>query len=166
MTVAMIAIATMTLVAGMVDDLRSRKVHNALVLSLFAMVTAANFYFRGFDGLMTGGMAMILALIITIPLFALRILGGGDVKLFGVFALAVDPTSMFWTLVYSIIWGAAFGLTRAALQNQLSILVRNTVRAASRQKLQTQEIHKIPYTFALLLGWFTQLTLMRAGGFL
>ena len=49
---------------------------------------------------------------------------------------------------------------------QLLALVRNTTKAASRQKIQAQELHKIPYTFALLLGWFTQLTLMRAGGLL
>jgi len=108
---------------------------------------------------------MLLALLITIPLFASRILGGGDVKLFAVFAFAVDPVTMFWTLVYSFIWGALFGVTRAALQKQLGVLVRNTYKIASRQKLQVQEIQKIPYTFALLLGWATQITLLRGGVF-
>jgi Flp pilus assembly protein protease CpaA len=99
-------------------------------------------------------------------MFALQILGGGDVKLFAVFAFCVDPSSMFWTLIYSIIWGALFGLIRAALQNNLMTLVRSTYRMVNRQRLQPQEITKIPYTFALLLGWFTQLTLLHAGGLL
>lgn len=160
----MMAVATLTLVAGMVDDLRSRKVHNALVLVLLAIVAASSLYFRGVNDSMTGLLALVLALVCTIPLFAARILGGGDVKLFGVFALAVDPVSMFWTLIYSFIWGALFGVTRAALSKQLPMLVRNTTRIVGRQKVQAQEIHKIPYTFALLLGWFTQVTMMRAGG--
>ncbi len=160
----MIAVATFSLVAGMVDDLRSRKVHNSLVLTLFALTVAASLYFRGPQESLPGLIAFGLALLITVPLFATRILGGGDVKLFGVFALALDPINMFWTLVYSIIWGAVFGVTRAALEKQLMMLVRNTYRTASRQKVQAQEIQKLPYTFALLLGWFTQLTFMRIMG--
>lgn len=162
----MMAVATLTLVAGMVDDLRSRKVHNALVLVLLAIVTASSLYFRGVQESVPGLLAFVLALVCTIPLFATRILGGGDVKLFAVFALAVEPVSMFWTLVYSFIWGAIFGVTRAALNKQLPMLVRNTTRIVGRQKVQAQEIQKIPYTFALLLGWFTQITMMRAGGLL
>lgn len=160
----MFGFATFTLIAGMVDDLRSRKVHNALVLSLLPIVAGANYYFAGTDGLMTGIGAFLLALILTIPLFAFRILGGGDVKLFAIFALAVNPITMFWTLIYSFIWGALFGITRAALSNQLLAVVRNTTKIGQRQKVEAQHIHKIPYTFALLLGWLTQLTYMRVTG--
>ena len=160
----MIAVATVSLVAGMVDDLRSRKVHNGLVLALLALTAVATLYFRGVEGSLAGAAAMALALAITVPLFMGRVLGGGDVKLFAVFALALSPAPMFWTLVYSIIWGGLFGVMRAMLQGQLPMLVRNTTRAAARQKIQVQELQKIPYTFALLLGWFTQLTLMKTGG--
>jgi len=160
------AVATLTLVAGLVDDLRSRKVHNVLILSLLPAVLAASLYYRGLDGSLIGAGACALALLATIPLFAFGILGGGDVKLFAVFALAVDPASVLYTLFYSVLWGGAYGVTRAALQKQLPMLVRNTYKLASKQKLQPQELHKIPYTFALLLGWFTQLTFLRAGGVL
>lgn len=160
----MLGVATFTLVAGMVDDLRSRKVHNALILSLLPIVAFTNFYFLGIEGLMTGIGTLLLALIVTIPLFAFRILGGGDVKLFAVFALAVNPITMFWTLVYSFIWGALFGVTRAALSNQLMAVVRNTTKLGQRQKVESQQLHKFPYTFALLLGWLTQLTYLRVMG--
>lgn len=162
----MLAVATFSLVAGMVDDLRSRKVHNGLVLALLPVILVANLYFRGFDGAMVGAGTFLLALVLTIPLFMFRILGGGDVKLFAAFALCVDPNAMFSTLLYSMVWGAVFGVTRAAVQKDLLVLVRSTYKAARRQRLQPQEIHKFPYTFSLLLGWFTQLTLMRmSGGF-
>jgi len=160
----MFGVATLVLIAGMVDDLRSRKVHNQLVIALLAATAVASVFFRGFEGSLVGVKALLLSLILTVPLFSARMVGGGDVKLFGVFALAVDPAIMFWTLVYSFVWGAVFGLMRAALQKQLMMLVRNTYRIASRQKIHVQEIQKIPYTFALLLGWFTQLTFLRMGG--
>jgi prepilin peptidase CpaA len=157
------AVATLTLVAGLIDDMRSQKVHNALVIVLFATALAANFMFRDGNGLVLGGLALVAAMAMAIPLFVLGVVGGGDVKLFAVFALCVDPYTAFWTLVYSIVWGGIFGLTRATLQKEILVLVRNTCKLARRQKLHVQELHKIPYTFALLLGWFTQLTLMRAG---
>ena len=82
---------------------------------------------------MLGVGALVAALVLTIPLFIGGIFGGGDVKFFAVFALCVDPASMLWTLIYSFIWGAVFGLARAAtLQRQLLTLVRNTYKMAKR----------------------------------
>jgi Flp pilus assembly protein protease CpaA len=158
------AIATFTLVAGVVDDLRSRKVHNALVLTLFAIVVGASLFIRGFDGSAVGAESLVLSLLLTLPLYVSGVIGGGDVKLFAVFAFALDPLSTLWTLAYSILWGGLFGITRALLSRRLHILVRNTYRVGRRQKVDVQDLHRIPYTFALLLGWFTQLTLMRLGG--
>lgn len=161
---AMLGLATFTLVAGLIDDMRSRKVHNELILALLALVAGSCLYFTGLDGLMTGTGATLLALVLTVPLFAFRIIGGGDVKLFAVFALAVNPFVMFWTLIYSFFWGALFGITRAAISNQLLAVVKNTTKVGRRQKVEAQHIHKIPYTFALLLGWLTQLTYLRITG--
>lgn len=157
--------ATFILIAGMVDDFRSRKVHNVLVLALFAIAIGVSLYFRGSSGSLLGLSSLAFALALTLPLFVLGIWGGGDVKLFAVFAFAVEPSGMFYTLVYSVVWGSVFGLTHSALQGNLPVLVRNTYRVATRrQKLHTQQLGKIPYTFALLLGWFTYLTLLRSGG--
>lgn len=160
------ALATVTLIAGLVDDFRSRKVHNVLVLSLFAVVIAGSLYFRGLEGTALGFGTLFGALLLTVPLFMGRVLGGGDVKLFAVFSFCIDPASMFYTLLYSLVWGAVFGIMRAALQRELLTLVRSTYRVTRRQKLQPQEIHSIPYTFSLLLGWFTQVTMLHNGGFL
>ncbi len=162
----LLAFATFSLIAGVVDDLRSRKVHNVLVLGLFVIAITANFLYRGLDGSLIGFGALLLALVATIPLYALGVLGGGDVKLFAVFALFVDPNTMFQTLIYSIIWGGVFSLIRALIQRELLSLVRSTYKLATRQKTQPMVIHQIPYTFAMLLGWFTQLTLLRSGGLL
>jgi prepilin peptidase CpaA len=159
------AIATFSLIAGMVDDLRSRKVHNGLFLTLLPAILAANFYFRGVDGMMIGVLAFVVALVLTIPMHSMNILGGGDVKLFAAFALCVDSSSVFATLVYSVLWGGLFALTRATLQRELLSLVRATYKQVRRTRREpAQQVYKIPYTFALLLGWFTQLTLLRAGG--
>lgn len=160
----MMAFATVTLLAGLIDDLRSRKVHNILLILISPVLFLASVHFRGMEGSLIGTTALVGALVVTIPLFMFGILGGGDVKLFSLFSFCLDPVSMIWTLIYSIIWGALFGLARALVQKNLLTLVRNTYRVARRQRVQVEEIQKIPYTFSLLLGWFTQLTLLHAGG--
>ena len=157
------AIASVTLVIGFMDDVRSRKVHNPLVVTLFVLTLVGTIYVRGIVGSIPGAAALMIALIATIPMFAMGVLGGGDVKLFAVFALALDVPSALNTLLYSLIWGALFGLCRAALSKQLLTLVKNTYRVGRRPRAPAPQIQKIPYTFALLLGWFTQLTLLRAG---
>ena len=157
------AIASLTLIVGFVDDVRSRKVHNPIVIVMFVMTLIATVYVRGVVGSIPGLAALMIALLATVPMFSLGILGGGDVKLFAVFALALDVPDAMNTLMYSLIWGALFGLSRAAVSKNLLTLVRNTYRVGMRQRTQVQEVQKIPYTFALLLGWFTQLTLLRGG---
>lgn len=160
----MLAIATLILLSGMADDLFSRKVHNELFVGAFVLALASSLYFREWSGTQLGLLALLLGALITIPMFAARMIGGGDVKLVLAFAMAVEPAAVFWTLAYSVVWGALFGFTRSAVQGQLPILVRNTFHLATRKKVQQQELHKIPYTFALLLGWFTHLTMVRVGG--
>lgn len=160
-------VATGVLLAGLIDDLRSRKVHNALILFLAPLLLLTSVYFRGFDGTMIGVSAFLAGAILASVLFLIGVFGGGDVKLFMLFAFCVDPAIMFWTLLYSFVWGALFGLTRAALQRELMSLVRSTYRlASSRQRIQTPEVHKVPFTFALVLGWMTQLTIMHVEGLL
>lgn len=156
--------ATIILIAGMVDDFRSRKVHNVLVLALIAVAILVSFFTRDLSTSMAGVSALAFALAITVPLYILGVWGAGDVKLFAVFAFAVNPTAMFWTLIYSFFWGSFFGVARAAIQGQLPMLVRNTYKTISRQKAVQQELQKIPYTFALLLGWFTFITMLKTGG--
>lgn len=161
---AMLAVATLILLAGVADDLWSRKVHNALFITAFVVALAASLVIRDWSGTQLGLIALALAAVLTIPLYIVKVIGGGDVKLIWAFALAVDPSSVFWTVVYSVLWGAIFGLTRSALQGRLLALVRNTYHLATRRRVETVELHRIPFTFALLLGWFTHLTILRAGG--
>jgi Flp pilus assembly protein protease CpaA len=156
--------ATFILLAGMVDDFRSRKIHNILLAALLAAAFAYSIFAREWHATLFGLCSLALALAITFPLFAARVFGGGDIKLLAVFAFAVEPAAMLWTLAYSVFWGGLFGLARSALEGQLPLLVRNTYRTLNRQKVEAQQLQKIPYSFALLLGWLTYITMVSAGG--
>lgn len=157
-------IPTLILLAGVVDDLRSRKVHNWLVLTLAAVALASTFWFAGWAGLQSGIFGMIVALVMTLPLVLGRILGAGDMKLLAVFGLACQWNAVASVLVLSIFWGAILGLMRAIVSGQAMTLIHSTLNVAMRRKPSEESLQRMPYSVALLFGWLTHLTLLRLPG--
>lgn len=152
-------IASLILAAGVVDDLRSRKVHNWLALLCLVIGLTSSVYFEGWYGLQTGMLSAAVALAVSAPLFVFKIVGGGDIKLFVAFAASVSWTAALMTGFYSLIWGAIFGLLQALLQKQGVALFSNIKTLAIQRKSEGLSLHKIPFTVALLVGWLTTLKL-------
>lgn len=152
-------IASLILTAGVVDDLRTRKVHNWLAVLCLVIALASSFYFEGWYGLQTGMLSAAVALAVSAPLFIFKIVGGGDIKLFVAFAASVSWTAAMMTGFYSLIWGAIFGLIAALLQRQGIALFQNMMTIAVQRKSEGLSLHKIPFTVALLVGWLTTLKL-------
>ena len=152
-------IASLILAAGVVDDLRSRKVHNWLAVLCLVIGLASSVYFEGWYGLQTGMLSAAVALAVSAPLFIFKIVGGGDIKLFVAFAASVSWTAALMTGFYSLIWGAIFGLLAALFQKQGSALFNNLMTLTIQRKSEGLSLHKIPFTVALLVGWLTTLKL-------
>lgn len=152
-------IASLILTAGVVDDLRTRKVHNWLAVLCLVVALASSFYFEGWYGLQTGLLSAAVAFAVSAPLFIFKIVGGGDVKLFVAFAASVSWTAALMTGFYSLIWGAIFGLIQALMQKQGIALFNNMMTLAIQRKSEGLSLHKIPFTVALLFGWLTTLKL-------
>ncbi|MCB0356592.1 MAG: prepilin peptidase [Bdellovibrionales bacterium] len=154
-------VPTVILIAGIINDLKSRKVRNYLVLLLILTSLANAYYFGGWEALKWGGISLIVALGSCLPLVLTRIMGAGDMKLLMAFSLSVAPMSTFLVLVYSFIWGAILGIFQAVLKGEGMNLINNTITIVTggKQSLSEEKLHKIPYTIALLFGWLTHLTL-------
>lgn len=152
-------ISSLILLAGLVDDLRSRKVHNWLIISSLIFAIGSVIVLRGFSGIYLGSISFGLALALSLPLVFLKILGAGDMKLFAVFGITVDPTAVFYVLVFSLVWGGLLGLFRAILQGDGVKLLRQTAMVALKRPVNREEMHKIPYTVALFFGWLTHTSL-------
>ncbi len=155
---------SLILLAGVFDDLRSRKVHNKLVIALAAIGAIYTFVLHGTDGLLWGMVSAIAAISICLPLVLTRVLGAGDMKLLAAFGLTVQWNSVLWVIVYSIIWGAVLGVFRAVLRGEGMLLLQNTVKLAGRKPVENSSLQKIPYTVALFFGWLTHLALIHATG--
>jgi len=151
-------VSTLILVIGCVDDLRSRKIHNSLLLGLLVFAFIFIVAIRGLLGLENGLMSAGLALALTFPLVYFRALGGGDMKLFTVFAITSDPSSVIRVFLFSIVAGAMIGLVRAAISGQLMTVLKSTALVAMDRSIKPSGEFNIPFSVALLLGWFAHCT--------
>ncbi len=109
---------SLVLSCAIVDDLRSRKVHNILsvVLAVGSLTVALGIH--GHKALVPIAVSSAVAIGLTLPLVLVRALGSGDMKIFAVFAIAYPwaPMSLVWILFYSLFWGALLGVYKALLE--------------------------------------------------
>lgn len=157
-------VPTSILIASVVDDLRTQKVHNWLILAMAGGAAVYKLLTGGWDGFLEGLLGMGAGILISLPLVLVKGLGAGDMKVLGVLGLATNWTTAVWTAVYSIIWGALLGVLQALLNKEGLALLKNTVGVLKKENsTQPDRLHRIPYTVALLFGWLTQVSLTYGG---
>lgn len=161
-TALTILIRSLILVIGLVDDLRSKKVHNKLVLALLFSAFIATMVLNGPSFLPQAGMSFLACSFLMIPLVYAKILGAGDYKLMLSFSLLGTMDEIFWVLVYSLIWGSILGLIRAAIAGQTKAIISNIFLIAyNKGKQGNLQLHKMPYTIPLLFGWLSHLVFTK-----
>lgn len=148
---------TLILIVGVVDDLRTKKIHNKLVIVLLAIAALYQFAFFGPTGLLQGLMASGLAFLIFVPMVLSKMLGAGDMKLMLAFGMSTIWVNVLWTSIYSLVWAAVFGIIYAISHKKLTGLLVNTIDLAKFKKGASDNTLKIPYSIALLMGWLHQL---------
>ena len=157
-------VSGLILLLGVFNDIKSRKVNNKLVLGLAIAAVITRLLFDSPMGLLNGVLASLAAFILMFSLVKFKIIGAGDVKLLMAFAILSDVNSVFWIIVYSFVWGAILGVIKYTLSGEIKALLSNTLGIATRQGIGSGNVHSIPFTVALFLGWLTQLTLAKQLG--
>jgi prepilin peptidase CpaA len=121
---ASLLLVTATVAA--ITDIRSRRIPNALVITAFAAGLAANTTLGGLDGLWRAAAGAGLALLVYFPLFLLRGMGAGDVKLMAAAGALAGPRAWFWIFVLAAVSGAVAGLVLALARGRLRSTLINT----------------------------------------
>ena len=105
-------------------DLRSRQIPNWLTLPAAAAGLAANCYLSGWTGLKSSLLGLLLAFAVYTLLFALRAMGGGDVKLMAAVGAFTGPEHWLWVFAITSIVGGIFAvvtlLTRGGIGRVLA----------------------------------------------
>lgn len=151
--------ATGMLIAGVVDDLRSRKFHNWLFLTCVAIGVALTLAVGGASAFPMALLGFTAGFAVYLPLVLLNIVGAGDLKLMAAFGLVAGWDATLSTAVLSLIWGGIFGVVAVVLRGHLKMLVSNMISIVIVRERQGLELQKIPFTIAMLMGWLTHLVL-------
>jgi len=165
-TIATIAFVAVML-AAMTWDIATRRIPNALVvvgiLCALALRSAV-----GPAALWSGMLGSALAFAIALPLFAMRAMGGGDVKLFAAVGAFVGPSLFLPAFVTSAIVGGVIGIIYAVrrgvvvpvMYSSKDLLVNAATlgRSGERPTLEKKGAITVPYGAAIAIGsvvvWF------------
>jgi prepilin peptidase CpaA len=155
--VSAFAFATM-LAMACVADLRTRRIPNALVLVTFALGMAQSIvHFGVWQGGGRAAAGMLTGLAIWLPFWLLRMMGGGDVKLFAAGAAWLGVSGAVEGALLAGLCGGVLSLAYMLYQHGLSYtIVRvshgmqqpSTLREASSAKWS----QRMPYALAMSAG--------------
>ena len=132
-----VVLILLAVTAAIIDAVK-RRIPNWLTLPGVVLGIALNSFLFGTTGLWSSLEGLGLAMLIYFPLFAVRGMGAGDVKLMAAVGALVGPANWFGILVVTSIFGAAAALIsivargrfRRTFQNIWLILVSLRMRRA------------------------------------
>ena len=156
-------------VAALVD-LRTRKIPNFLTFGATAVAVALRAWLAGGNGLVMGVSGWLVGVSLLLPLFLLRGMGAGDVKLLGAVGAWLGPVGALWAGFFTALAGGVLALVVATINGYTVQALRNLWallalwRATGIQPLPGLTLAdargpRVPYGVAIALGtvaavWF------------
>jgi prepilin peptidase CpaA len=162
MTPAHIA-AVIVATIGCATDLHSRRIPNVLTFSAAVLGIAVAGWNDGLNGILSSGAGLIVGLAIFFIPFALRGLGGGDVKLLAALGAWVGPTDVVWVALYTGVAGGVLAILTALANGYLRTALGNIKRllwhwrlagvtAMPELTLERSTAPKLAYALPILCG--------------
>lgn len=144
-------------------DVRTRRIPNVLTLGAAATALATRLWLGGPSDVGWGGVGWVVGLALLLPLFFLRGMGGGDVKLLAGFGAWLGPSLVVWTGLFGAIAGGVFafvvalsgGVLRRTLGNVGLLLTHWRVAGLSPVDgltLEHSASARLPYAIPLTCG--------------
>lgn len=99
-------------------DLRFRRIPNWLTLSGFICGFSLNVLFLGRQGLVTASLGLLCALLVYVPLYLIRGMGAGDVKLMAAVGAIVGPHNWLGIFLATAILGGIVSVVVIALKRR------------------------------------------------
>jgi prepilin peptidase CpaA len=169
MTLFEIASAALSLLLAVAawTDYRSRRIPNALTMSGLAVALLLRAVV-GPDAIIEGLVGVLLALVLTLPLLMLGVMGGGDAKLLMAIGAFMGPTHFLWAGILIAIIGGMIAVVDAGRKGVLLPVLFNCGqimkhwatfgRRGANRSFATVGALTIPYGVAIaagaLLWWF------------
>jgi prepilin peptidase CpaA len=167
-TVADVAINTLVCTAAW-WDVTTHRIPNWLALTGLAAALTLR-ALLGPSEVLEGIKGLGIGLAVSLVLYALRAIGGGDVKLLAAVGAFLGPSEVVGALALMAIFGAVLALVNVLRRGLLPLLIFNTIdlvkswrslgRAGQLRTLDSPGALTIPYGVPIALGtlvwWFTE----------
>ena len=124
MTAAALA-SVVSALAACLTDLRERRIPNVLTLSSAAAALVYHSYTSGLTGFALAAAGWFLGALLFLPIFALRGIGGGDVKLLAAIGAWLGPSLVIWVALWAAVAGGVFALAISTWQGYTRQAFRN-----------------------------------------
>lgn len=171
-----LAIVLFLLAIATVFDVKSHRIPNWLVFS-GALLGFAYHAFSPFGiGAMASAQGLAVGLAAFMPLYLIRAMGAGDVKLMAMVGAYLEPASAFGAVLTVFIAGGVLSMAAAIRNRALSRLVENlrfimadmsmkmmVGGAAAQVDAVPVSAGKLPYALAIATGTVIHIYLMRSG---
>jgi prepilin peptidase CpaA len=170
------------LLAATLSDLRTRRIPNTLVLYGMALALAlrtlappdADLFPGSGSSLLAGLLGGLTGLGLLLPMYLLRALGAGDVKLMAMVGVWLGAQGVLQATLWTLLAGGVLSLAAALLTGTLRQVGRNLVfmvtagvlRAVNREGLAVphpmQPTGRLPYAVAIVSGTAFELVRLLA----
>jgi prepilin peptidase CpaA len=163
--------AVVLAVTACVFDLRSRRVPNALTFGGTAVGLVFHGVANGWLGLGWSALGWVIGLLLFLPFFVLRGLGGGDVKLMAALGAWVGPSQALWLAFWSALSGGVLALIVAGTRGYAGQAFRNVFGVLTYWRVMGMQPHpaitlesgagpRLPYALPIAAGlgltlWWT-----------
>lgn len=104
---------------AVVSDLKTRKIKNAVLLPFMLAGIAVNTVVYGIKGIESAIMGTLFPFVLLIGLYALGVLGGGDIKLLSTVGSIMGISFIIDAMLYVFIVGGILGLAILILQRSI-----------------------------------------------
>jgi prepilin peptidase CpaA len=144
-------------------DLRTRRIPNVLTFGAAVSGFAYHAVTGGAAGLGDSALGWLVGALVFIVPFALRGLGGGDVKLLAALGAWIGPGSAIWLALYTGVAGGVLAIAIALAHGYVGIALRNVrlllchwrvagLTAMPQITLDGSSAPKLAYALPILLG--------------
>lgn len=163
------------------QDVCSRRIQNGLVLAGLLVGVACNIFSLngpamfgvGGIGLSNSLLGALSGLTIMLPLYFLRAMGGGDVKLMAAIGAFLGPMQVFGAALLTFVSGGMLSLIAALWSGSFSRVLGNlrlmsmvamSGRSTGLSLKDVQTTGRLPYAIAITIGTGLQVWLAARGG--
>lgn len=115
MAIKLVEIAALVMLA-LINDIKSCKIKNSITFPFIFIGLATNFFLDGLKGVTQSLLAAVFPVAALIILYALRMLGAGDIKLFSAIGAVMGLDFVLYTMAYSFISGGIIALALIAVR--------------------------------------------------